>query len=278
MNGREFVGKTSEAVGMFESSELATKLHIPMIKEPKESMASFYDYSMLRSHMESGPFGQTFRRRSMPSAFNPMKVAATNSFTPSFASPFSSFGGPTLNSPFSGSMGIPFQFGAGGSSPDIYCYKRRKEQGVVSGAEALFGLIRVTIEELKAMGKIIDQEDIKNMRKKVENMKVLEDELMKAETYLEEYKYLMELFRDYSSETLTLDTIRGLVEKKKDLLSKQNTEETTLVQILGSLQGLKHGNCEDFVNDDCEYQPATINLTQLPPPKQPDCIPKQKIC
>jgi len=108
-------------------------------------------------------------------------------------------------------------------------------------------------------------------------MKDLESELIKTEAYLEEYKYLMEIFKDYKSEILTLNSIEGLVEKYKDLLSKQTTEEGTLLKILGSLQSLRVGKCEDFVNDDCEYKPATLNLPQLPA-KQTDCIPKQKIC
>jgi len=43
MNGKEFVGRSSEAAGRVARSELAMKLCIPMIKEPKGANASFYD-------------------------------------------------------------------------------------------------------------------------------------------------------------------------------------------------------------------------------------------
>jgi hypothetical protein len=273
MNGKEYAGKTAEAVGRLERSELAIKLSIPMIKEPRGPMSTFYDYSMLKSHLESGFLSQTLRRKPTTTFFNPY---GSSSVTNNSLSPL---GGPVFRSPFSEStygFGIPFQLG--GVYPDINTYFRRKDQGIVSGPEALGSLITVTINDLKNMGKTIDDDDITGIKKKVDNMVTLERELVKTEMYLEEYKYLTELFRNYKSEILTLDTIKGLVEKQKDLLSKQTNEENTLVKILGSLHELKQGKCEDFINDDCEYEQATINLTQLPPPKQPDCVPKQKIC
>lgn len=273
MNGRELAGRTAEAAGRVERSELTRKLGIPMVKEPKKGpMTTFYDYTMLRSHLESGFLGQTMRRRPFTSAFG-------TTFTGTGPSPIGFQGSPQFRSPFSSSiygLNVPFQLG--GLNPDINSYLRRRESGIISGAESLFGLIRVTVEDLKSMGKIIDEGDLTSIENKVVNMKSLESELIKTETYLEEYKYLMELFKDHKSEILTLETIKGLVEKQKDLISKQTTEENTLVKILGSLQGLRQGKCEDFVNDDCEYEKATIDVTQLPPPKQPDCIPKQKIC
>jgi hypothetical protein len=264
MNGKDFAGRSSEAAGRVERSDLAMKLCIPMIKEPKGASASFYDYSMLKCHVDNSFSGQS---RSRP---------ASNMMT-------MSFGGPTYRSPFSGinvGMGFSVPYQSGGVV-DIYSYQRKIGDGNISGPEALYGIIRTTIEEIRAdHGKTIDEGDIQEITKKVDGMKAYEQELIKTEKYLEEFKYLLGLFKDYKSEILTLKNIEQIVEKKKDLLSRQFNSESDLVKILGSLQGLKSGNCEDFVNDDCNYEKAVIDTSLLPMQQQKnaDCVPAKRTC
>jgi hypothetical protein len=274
MNGREFAGRTSEAMGRTERSDFAVKLGIPMIKEPRAGAggSTFYDYSMLKSHIDSGFAGMGNNMR---------KPFGSNSFgSNSFGSnPFSQFGlsasfaGPSYRSPLASSASsygfqVPYQLGGNlnGAPPTI------------TGAGALQNLIYQTVDELKMMGKNIDSDDLRNIELKTKEMAVIENELIKTASYLEQYKYMVELFKDYNSQILSFNTVKDLVEKQKDLLSKQWNEETTLVKILGSLQGLCRGKCDDFVNDDCEYEKATVNLAHLPPPRQPDCVPKPKYC
>lgn len=273
LNGKEFVGKTVEAVGKVPRSEYAKKLQIPMIKEPKGPATTFYDYSMLRSHLDSGFLGRNLRKPfSTFGTTHPIGMQGVVGLqTPTFRSPFTSvvYG-----------LNVPFQMG--GLHPDIQNYLHAEKTGIISGAESLYHIINVTLEDLKAMGKTIDPNDLKSIENKVNAMKALEFELVKTETYLEEYKYLIELFKDYKSEILTLDTIKNLVEKKKDLLSRQTSEENILLKILGSLQGLRHGKCDDFIEDPCQYKPITVDVDMsqlLTKPKETvDCIPKQKIC
>lgn len=255
LNGKEMSVKTTEGVGRVEQSELARRYNIPMLKEPKGSGASFHDYSMLRSHMESGFTAQSRRRPGLSL----------------------SLGGPLYRSPITeSSVGFSIPYQMGGASPDITSFLRKREGGMVTGADALGSMITGTILDLKTMNKEIDKEDITKITMKIDTMKKLEDELIKTEIYLEEYKYLMELFKNYKSEMLTMATIQQLVDKQKDLVSKQMDGETAMVKILGSLQGLLTGRCcEEFIECKDDYQPATVGFSDCPGPIQ---VPKVQPC
>jgi hypothetical protein len=263
LNRKEIAGRTSEAAGKLARSELAYKLRIPMIKQPKGPEATFYDYSMLKSYMD------------VPSLIPRRAISVpTSGFGNQFAA---SFAGSMYRSPFSTSsygFQIPYQLGG--------MYQAPAQDQIVTGSEALLSLINNTVGDLKAMGKTIAQEDLDTIHKKVENMKNLENELVKTAMYLEVYKYYIELFKNYKSEYLTLSQVQGLAEKYKDLLSKQSSEENLLVKILGSLQGLRQGKCADeFVDDSCLYEPITVDTSMLPAAAkkmEEECIPKQKIC
>jgi len=267
---------------MVARSELAQKLNIPLMKLPKGKGTTMYDYSMLRTYMDSG-FGQAFKKRpmGMGSMFGSMGQGVGMGMGMGMGMGVGmgmgtgqynvSLSGPSYRSPFNPtSLGftVPYQLGqvGGGGFPDCQTYMRRKESGMVSGADALASLITVSIEELKGMGKYIDDEDKKKIIQKIDNYKTLENELIKTAIYLEEYKYLMELFGNYKSEILTMDSISQLVEKQKDLLYKQGDEETSLVKILGSLQNLLAGKCEEFVECKEDYQPASVEFSCLPGP------------
>lgn len=221
LNGKTFTAKTAESMGRVNQTQLAIDLKIPMRKEPKKAGYGAYDYGMLRSHLDSSFFGQTARKRTV--------------FPPVFRSPFS-------ETTFS--VGLPYQ---SGGFADLSTYYRRRDEGLISGAEALSSIIQSTIADLENMGKKIDEGNMKSLAEKIHNMKTIEHELIKTEKYLEEYRNMVELFRDYKSELLTLDDIAHLADKQRDLQGKQLSEEASLVKILGSLQSLLAGKSGDFI-------------------------------
>lgn len=103
------------------------------------------------------------------------------------------------------------------------------------GAESLQRLIDNTITQLQQQNLQIDPTLRKSLKKKVESLKKLELELMTFEVYLEEFKFLKEMFNDYESEVLDKAQIFELVQKKKELFTKQMTEEDHLKEIFGKL-------------------------------------------
>jgi len=111
----------------------------------------------------------------------------------------------------------------------------------------LFSIIEQAIQDLKNMGKELHPDDQTRILQKVDNMKQVEKELIKIGMYLEEYRQLMDTFKDYKSELLTYDQIRQFVEKRESLLTRQTDEESNLLEILGSLQKLCLGKSDDFV-------------------------------
>jgi hypothetical protein len=115
-----------------------------------------------------------------------------------------------------------------------------------TGIDALYEMINGTIQELAQKNKHISNEDVANIKKKVQHMKYLEDELIKTEVLLEEYKYLTDMLKDYQSQALSLDQVRNLVGKQSNIMHRKMGEESSLLGILGSLQKLITGETEDF--------------------------------
>lgn len=232
LNGKEFAAKTAEAVGRVKQSDLAMRLGIQMAKVPAGRSAGMYDFSMLQSHL-----GSRAARRPLVASFS----------GPNYRSSFGALGASGMG------VAVPFQMGG---VPNINSYIRRVDANVITGASALQALIDKSITDLQNKGITIAQEDQTAIVKKLDTMHKIETELINTDIFLEEYVYMLDLFppSKYKSEMLSLDKIKAFVEKQKDLLSTQATEDDRLVTIYGSLQKLLAGLSDDFVEEG--YEPV----------------------
>jgi hypothetical protein len=249
LNGDKFVGKTLEATGTAQQSDLAKRLGIRMRVDPKGPMSGLYDFNMLRSRLNAGinsrrqgtmGFGMGGPVYSSPFASQEVRVAMPYQLS-------------VGNGPQDYSSTIPFQLG--GHMP-IDTYLKRRDSGVITGPAALYAIIKGTLEDLRSKGKEIDPKDLVEINKKVDTLQTLENELIKTEVYLEEYRKIVDLFRNYRQETIDFAAIQNLVDKQTSLVDRQGTEECSLVNILGALQEILN----DQVNKQTDSGYKQINL------------------
>ncbi|AYV84663.1 MAG: hypothetical protein Hyperionvirus33_6 [Hyperionvirus sp.] len=243
LNGKAFASKTAEAAGRVQQSRLGANLKIQMAQVPAASSAGMYDSYMLQAQV----------RNFSPQAPRQPLVA--------------SFGGPNYRAPFLSSdldMAVPFQLGGG--EPDINSYMRRIDTNVISGANALQALIDSNITDLQNMGITIDGDDKTTILMKIDNMKKIEEELVRTAMILGACKYLLYLFPGQKSEMLSYEKIKAFVEKYKDLVSTQYSEESALVKIQGSLTKLLAGQADDFVDEGYEAPSLGFGATDKPQP------------
>lgn len=223
LNGKQINARTSESTGRTQRTELAIKLNIPLRKEPKRSSpyAGLFDSLMLKSNLSSSYYGQSMRRNALKS--------------------------PSYRSPMSGSsFSFPFFSQQGGYHVDTSSSFRALKEGTCGGYYVLKKLISGTLLDLKGMGKKLDPEDEKAIDQKLEQIRALEEDLIKTEIYLEACKDLRNTFEGYNTEFLTMDTIRNLAAKRGEILGRKFEGEDKLSNICVSLNKLKCGKTDDF--------------------------------
>lgn len=217
-------GKSDEANGVVKSTEYAMKLGIPLARKKKTSKTSAkIDFYNLTVYM------QRLRDERKNSFVNSPSLTSRNQF----------------NTPFS----LPFQYG-GNVTPVIDFLDTGEKP---SASFSLFALIQTAIEGLRSMGKTIDDNATTEIQKKLQTMMNVENEMIRTLVYLEEYRYLIELFKEYDHEDLTLDKVRSLVDNNRVLLDKYDRQEDSIIKILKNIQ-----NKLNEANDEKDYHEAVF--------------------
>lgn len=234
-NGNNNIG-TSESRGIFEPSEFARKIGIKVQLVPtSQALLSMRqnELTLLRERLR-----QNYET-------NKMNVEMNKIIFPNFNVAY-----PNINN--INNINVMM----GGAFGDIL-----NEPKKMSGAEVLYAIIRNDLAELETRGKKLSQDEINRLTKLMDRLKANEDELVKIDIYLREFRNYVSIFeREPKVETLSVNAIEDLINKKKSLLEKQYTNETSLLSILESIQKTLD-ECianKNQSNDNTEYKPIDI--------------------
>ena len=89
---------------------------------------------------------------------------------------------------------------------------------------------------LDSRGKSLGQEDLKKINEHLDKMQDLEEALLRTMCYIDEYSKLLDLFKDYHSDTLSEESMKKFVKRYSYLLDKQLSTGDTLIDIFRQIQ------------------------------------------
>jgi hypothetical protein len=133
----------------------------------------------------------------------------------------------------------------GGIAPQLradYYTKNNKR-----GAVLLENFTKATITELSQNYNVtIDEDDIDRILHELEDLKNLEDNLIRKLRYIEKYYYLVENYRDFSKPLINMETLTKLVDQYSSIKLKYTKAELGLLKVVQCIHKLKEGNTNDF--------------------------------
>lgn len=241
---KHFSGSSEEGAGKFLGTDFSKRLQIKQRVEPGDSAAGLYGINLLQSHMRTGLFGATMYK-------SPFSVSSNTGL---LRSPF----GDAIF-PLGAGLMVPRQLGGNGYYGG-QLYSKRTKEGIVGGSETLSNLILLNMNKLREHNKDITEADKNKINKKLANMHEVEKELYRNLDYINSYGQLLDAMGDYNSQTLSIDSLRDLTLRHKDLMDKHNKEEKGMLTVLGAIQKLIVGRDAPEMTeiDELNYQPISL--------------------
>ena len=129
-------------------------------------------------------------------------------------------------------MGVGMFGGGCESKPVIRSFMGSK----VSGSRLLRKYMQALVSGLDSRGKSLGQEDLKKINEHLDKMQDLEEALLRTMCYIDEYSKLLDLFKDYHSDTLSEDSMKKFGKRYSYLLDKQLSTGDTLIDIFRQIQ------------------------------------------
>jgi hypothetical protein len=217
---KHYSGKSSETVGKWTQSILATRLNLQPRYEPHNNNA-VNEFTRLQKHQQSGLLGLTGFR------------GATILRPP--------FGNTQLLAPFSTPTHMNFQMGG-------------SMQAVTSHGSALVrNSILTALKTMQQFNKELDANSKLKIEEKIANMAKVENELNRTATYLAEYSNLLEVFGDYQTNTLSEAKLESITSRYNNLLQKHNNEEKSMMTVLQALHKIADGQESDELTEVNNY-------------------------
>lgn len=205
----DYTGKSDERLGITPTPSIAKLLKIPKYTRPTPTSAS---RRLVDSYLIKGA-----------------------SEAPVLRTPFGEFSG------ISNMFSITRQAGGGAERADYYVNNKRH------GSTLLASLLNAAFNDLNANGKTIHPDDRVKIGKMVETMKTLEEKLVKTLRYIEEYRTLIEIQKDFDREIISEASLKNLVNKYNSIYSKLNSTDLAAMKIYHSVQKLlANEDIDDF--------------------------------
>jgi hypothetical protein len=236
---KNYNGKTEESEGRSRPPVFAKKFGIRPRFEPYSSGS--YDMSMFQKHSKNSMYATTALK-------SPFQLSAgTGLIRTAFGHSINPAG-----------VGVGLIGVQAGGAYNATTYTAKTGNKYIMGAEAINGMINVLIKQLEDHGKTLASGDKEKITKKLENMKDVENELVKYMEYIGEYNSMLDVLGDYNSQTLSLSSLRELTAQHGKLQGKHVKEEGSMLAIMQAIQNLIAGKDSDLVSEDV-YQPVGVN-------------------
>jgi hypothetical protein len=219
---KDYKGNCDEAEGKFKISEFAKKLDLKARKDPYPQDAMKYDLFKLKSHLQ----------------FVKPKT------------PFIVTSGNRVHTPFGLELtpGVSLLRGQiGGHGMCHYIKKKIAEKDTVIGADLIHNYMEVMLKQLEARNKKLSSKDRVHIDERIKKLKDIENEMLRTLCYIEEYNKLLDVFKDYKSATLSLDHLEKFISRHDGLMDKQQTTESSLLEILTKIRMLIDKESKDYV-------------------------------
>jgi hypothetical protein len=110
---------------------------------------------------------------------------------------------------------------------------------------------------LRLSGKVIDDSDITRITNDIENLKKIEDELVKNYTIFANYIKIQEVYPDTSAKEITINHMKNVIENNKQLFDSYGNVNTELLDVINKVE--KYSNLKEYT----EMVDMTKELNQL---------------
>lgn len=206
-----YEGVSEEGVGMFKLSDFAKRLKLQVRKEPSKQDSFKYDINRFKKHIQV-----------MKTSKNPFFTNVGNRATTPFGRDITP--GLSLLSP---------QFGGGNC--EYVIKKLNSDEGIVTGSRLIKNYVESLMYELGQRNKTLAADDKRKIEDNIAKLREVEEGVLRTICYIDEYNRLLDVFGDYSSETLTEAKLKQFVNRLDTLYGKQQSSESTLVDILSKI-------------------------------------------
>jgi hypothetical protein len=110
---------------------------------------------------------------------------------------------------------------------------------------------------IRSTGKVIDDSDITRITNDINNLKKIEDELVKNYTIFANYIKIQEVYPDTSAKEITINHMKNVIENNQQLFDKYGNINTELLDVINKVE--RYSNLKEYT----EMVDMTKELNQL---------------
>jgi hypothetical protein len=211
---KNYVADSNQARQLLPATDYASRLGITV--SGRDGKVSTKDeFNFLKNNID-------LQRAQSSTPWNPSRI---NGIPGSSLYPFGSFASP--GSPFAGQMG-------GGTKCDNVI-GQFNANGKVSGGQMLDSYIKSITADLERKGKVLSPNTKANIEKNLNQLKQIEQELLRTLCYMEEVDNSLTVFGNTIPNVIDQDTLKKLAKRYETISGKQMSTEDKILALISKL-------------------------------------------